>query len=569
MARRAKIVATLGPACSEVEQISRLIESGLDMARLNMSHGDHKAHLQLIKNVREASRLVGREVALLCDLQGPKIRVGKLDEPLKLEKGQQWAIIPEGSEPPSVEYDGVIPCTYAGLAKDAVPGCRVLFDDGYLQARAVGTEEGALIVNVEHGGLLKSNKGINLPDASVSAPSLTTKDQQDLFFGVKHDVDYIALSFVRSAKCILNVKYMLHRRKIYKPIIAKIERPEAIRNIDEIIEVVDGIMIARGDMAVEIGNHRVPSVQRQIIHKCRVKGKPVITATQMLESMIQNPSPTRAEASDVANAIWDGTDAVMLSGETSVGSDPVNAINTMGRIVEEAERNPRGARIEAESHSINSASMMAAARVAEQVEARWIIAMTVTGSSALALARFRPDIPVLGAARTMGGVRRMSLYWGITPRLFNYTIEEREDIEVEVVQWMRENSMLQVGEKIVVVRGGGQLVNHSTSSSIRVELVHDTRNFEEGVAQITEESVAGKGIITLDAARCVACGNCVNICPYGIWEAPVSHTRSVSINRDKVDHCSLDQECVRVCSGNAISISDAKDMHTFVENEEL
>ncbi|ABK43943.1 pyruvate kinase [Magnetococcus marinus MC-1] len=569
MARRAKIVATLGPACSSVEQITRLIEAGLDVARLNMSHGDHKAHLELIHNVREASRIAKREVALLCDLQGPKIRVGHLDEPLRLEKGQQWAIIPEGSHPPKLKCDGIIPCTYAGLAKDAVPGCRILFDDGYLQARAIGTEEGALLVNIEHGGLLKSHKGINMPDASISAPSLTTKDQQDLFFGVKHDVDYVALSFVRSAKCVQNVKFMLHRRKIYKPIIAKIERPEAIRNIDEIIKVVDGIMIARGDMAVEIGNHRVPSVQRQIIQKCRAKGKPVITATQMLESMIQNPSPTRAEASDVANAIWDGTDAVMLSAETSVGVDPINTVLTMGRIVEEAERNPRGPRLDAESHSISSASMMAAARVAEQVSARWIIALTVTGSSALSLARFRPEVPVLGAARTQGGVRRMNLYWGITPRLFNYSIEEREDIEPEVIQWMREQSMLQVGEKIVVVKGGGLLSNHSTSSSIRVDLVRDTRNIDEGVSQITQESVAGKGIITLDAARCVACGNCVNICPYGIWVAAASNTRSVSFNRDQVDNCSLDQECVRVCSSHAITITDAKDMHEWVEKEEL
>nr|CRH04623.1 putative Pyruvate kinase [Candidatus Magnetococcus massalia] len=569
MARKAKIVATLGPASSGTQEIRRLIDAGLDMARLNMSHGSHKDHLELIYNVRAASREAGREVAILADLQGPKIRVGKLVEPLELVNGQEWAIYPEGGTPPNLRCDGFIPTTYAGLVNDATPGCRVLFDDGYLQARAVGTEEGALLVRIEHGGKLKSHKGINLPDSRVSAPSVTSKDQMDLFFGVKHDVDYVALSFVRDAKCILNVKYMLHARKIFKPIIAKIERPEAISNIKEIIRVADGIMIARGDMAVEIGNHRVPSVQRRIINLCREMGKPVITATQMLESMIQNPTPTRAEASDVANAIWDGSDAVMLSGETSVGVNPIHAVQVMSSIVEEAERHPRAEREDPEADGIAGASMMAAARIAEQVEARWIIALTATGHSCWELARFRPSVPVMGAARTPGAVRRMSLYWGITPMQFDYAVEDKPDIENEVIHWMRENDLLQVGEKIVIVKGGGKLATHTTSSSIRVDMVQDTRHVEDEVHTIIEESIAGKGILSLDSSLCVACGNCVKICPHEIWTPANKGTQAVGINPAHVDSCTLDMECVRVCSTQAIKIITADAMAAQVEMEDI
>ncbi|OSM03998.1 putative pyruvate kinase [Magnetofaba australis IT-1] len=545
----------------------------MNAARINMSHGDHATHKQTIDNIRQASRETGQEVAILLDLQGPKIRVGNLDEPLQLRPGQRWLILPEAvlesNGAPSSFQDRIIPTTYAALVNDANAGDRVMFDDGKLLARAVEKVETGLVVAVEHGGLLKSHKGINLPDSDVSAPSLTAKDQKDLFFGIKHEVDYIALSFVRDDRCVKNVQYMLHERKLFIPIIAKIERPQAIENIDRIIRVADGVMVARGDMAVEVGNHRVPALQRDIIERCRRAGKLVVCATQMLESMISSPVPTRAEATDVANAVWDGADSVMLSAETSVGEYPIDTVATMSRIVEEAEATPRSAPIYPDNHSIGGAAMAASARMAEQVNAKWILSLTVSGNACWELAQFRPGSPVLGAARSVGAVRRMSLYWGVQPALFNYTREEHPEIEPIVMQFMRDKRLLDVGDKVVVTKGTSKLVTHGSSVSIRVEILKD--NFAEDTGkrggQINEESIAGKGLLSIDNGLCVSCGNCAAICPHEIWTNPREAQPAV-IDRARVDACSLDDECMRVCPTGAITLTKASDMALAVEIED-
>lgn len=299
--RRAKILATIGPSSNSIEMLEKMIRAGMNAARVNMSHGTYEAHEQSIKNIRQASKNVGQEIAILLDLQGPKIRVDKLPEPLELKDDEVWVIGPSHVKDEYPEYKQCfIPTIYKNLVKDAHVGARILFDDGLLEAEAIEKDREVLKIKMKVGGILKSNKGINLPYVKVSAPSFTEKDREDLLFGLKQGIDYVALSFVRTAEDILEVKALLHQMKIHVPIVSKIEKPEALDNIEEIIKVSDIIMIARGDMGVEVGNHLVPSIQKQMIKLCNSLGKPIITATQMLESMITNSRPTRAEASDVA-----------------------------------------------------------------------------------------------------------------------------------------------------------------------------------------------------------------------------------------------------------------------------
>jgi len=335
--RRAKIIATIGPSSNTIEMLEKMILAGMNAARINMSHGTYEAHEQSIKNIRQASKNVGKEVAILLDLQGPKIRVDKLPEPLTLQDGEIWVIGPSHVKDQYPEYaKNFIPTIYKNLVKDAHVGARILFDDGLLEAEAIEKDREVLKIKVKVGGLLKSNKGINLPYVKVSAPAFTDKDKEDLLFGLKQGIDYVALSFVRTAEDVLQVKSLLHSMKVQVPIVSKVEKPEALDNMESIVNVSDAIMIARGDMGVEVGNHLVPSIQKQMIKTCNSLGKPIITATQMLESMITNSRPTRAEASDVANAIWDGTDCVMLSGESANGAYPINAVTIMARICAEA-----------------------------------------------------------------------------------------------------------------------------------------------------------------------------------------------------------------------------------------
>lgn len=469
--RRAKIVATLGPKTSSVEMIKDLIFAGMNIARVNMSHGDHEAHRQVIGNIRTASQELGnREVAILLDLCGPKIRVENLKEPLNLVEGEKWLLAAPEHLKDSVEK--FIPSGYSEIAKDCAVGDRVLFDDGLLQAKVVDKKDKVLTIEIITGGPLKSHKGINLPDSNVSAPSFTEKDRKDLEFGLQNGIDFVALSFVRKKEDVEAVRSFMKERGHDLPIVSKIEKPEAVDSIDSIISVTDAVMVARGDMGVEIGNHLVPAIQKSIIRKCNEAGIPVITATQMLESMGSNPTPTRAEASDVANAIWDGTDAVMLSGETAVGQYPTETITMMGQIIEAAEETPKKRpSIDVLNLSDDTDSLMfGASLIAEKVGARRIVSMTSTGRTCGKLSSFRPRTFALGVTNSRRTARKMCLYWGISPFYMKPAQGMKESIhlEYEILRVIKEKLSLMPGDKIILTRGEGALFRAGESNSLRV-----------------------------------------------------------------------------------------------------
>jgi pyruvate kinase len=472
--RKAKILATLGPSSDTPELIKKLMLEGMNVVRLNMSHGDHDFHADMIKKIRSVCNDLNKEVGILMDLQGPKIRVDKLPAPLNLSKAQKWAIgiLKDKSEEYKKNY---IPTVYPNLVNDCKVGERVLFDDGLLEGIIVEKKEKVIVIEVTYGGILKSNKGINLPDTNISAPSFSDKDKNDLLFGLKNGIDFVALSFVRTAKDILDVKKLLHKYRKNIPVVAKIEKPEAIQNIDEIIEATDIILIARGDMAVELGNHLVPQVQKKIISKCNLRGKPVITATQMLESMIENKSPTRAEANDVANAVWDGSDILMLSGETASGKYPIEAVRMMTKIILEAEKSPKEKPLvrSMKIGSLSSTLQVAASLISEKIQAKWIITLTQSGNSAIKMSRFRPQSGVLAVTRSLNVLRKMTILWGITPYLFEGKDENFEELEFKMLDKLKGEKLIVEGEKVVITRGDGSMFNRSLSNTIRVEIINN------------------------------------------------------------------------------------------------
>jgi pyruvate kinase len=557
--RRAKIIATIGPSSNTIEMLEKMIKAGMNAARVNMSHGTYEAHEQSIKNIRQASKNVGKEIAILLDLQGPKIRVDKLPEPLQLNDGEVWVIGPSHVKEQYPEYvKCFIPTIYKNLVKDAHVGARILFDDGLLEAEAIEKDREVLKIKIIVGGTLKSNKGINLPYVKVSAPSFTDKDREDLMFGLKQGVDYVALSFVRTAEDVLQVKSLLHQMRVQIPIVSKVEKPEALDNMESIIQVSDAIMIARGDMGVEVGNHLVPSIQKRMIKACNELGKPIITATQMLESMITNSRPTRAEASDVANAIWDGTDCVMLSGETASGKYPVDAITIMGQIVEEAEKKPteRPLLRHMDISSVTASVQVAASIVAEKLHARWIISITEGGNSCLKMTRFRPKTHVLGVTNSLNVIRKLSLYWGVTPYYFN--IHEDSDLtklEILMLEKLKEQEMLQLGDKVVVTVGDGKFFRQGTTNSIRVETIKDLPRALKNTDQDSIQEVSfDRGKLLLDTSICASCQACINVCPFEIWTTSLEHNHETRINGANVHQCTLDMQCVEVCPTGAIEI---------------
>jgi len=557
--RRAKIIATIGPSSNSVEMLEKMILSGMNAARINMSHGTYEGHEASIKNIRLASKKTGREIAILLDLQGPKIRVDKLPEPLELKDDEVWVIGPSDVKNNYPEYSTkFIPTIYKKLVSDAHVGARILFDDGLLEAEAIEKDREVLKIKVKVGGILKSNKGINLPYVKVSAPSFTDKDREDLLFGLKQGVDYVALSFVRTADDILQVKSLLHQMKVQVPIISKVEKPEALDNMDEIIQASDAIMIARGDMGVEVGNHLVPSIQKEMIRKCNESGKPVITATQMLESMITNSRPTRAEASDVANAIWDGTDVVMLSGETASGKYPLEAIQIMGQIIEEAEKRPseRPLLRHMEITSVTASVQVAASIVAEKVNARWIISITEGGNSCLKMTRFRPKTKVLGVTNSLQVIRKLSLYWGISPYYFN--IHEDSDLTKlghMMIEKLKEDHLVDNGDKLVVTVGDGKFFKHGTTNSIRVETIKDVPRDARNTHQDSIQEVSfDKGKLLLDTTICASCQECISVCPFGIWKIDSDRNNETHIDAQKAHQCTLDEACVEACPTGAIEI---------------
>ena len=418
--RRTKIVCTLGPASSTKEQIQALVEAGMNCARLNFSHGDHETHAKTARLVRETAREARWPMAILADMQGPKMRIGKFaNGPIQLVPGAHFALTTDDVE----GTQEIVSVTEDSLAADLQPGNTVALDDGMIRLRVDRVEGSTVHTIVEDGGALSNHKGLNLPGVAIKGPALTEKDRLDLPFAVSElDADYVALSFVRSAEDVMEAKALAGD----VPVIAKIERPEALEALSEILDVADGIMIARGDLGVELGAEKVPLVQKRIIRETNARGKVVITATQMLDSMIRNPRPTRAEAADVANAVMDGTDAVMLSGETAAGRYPTQAVTMMDAIIREVESDyiEDLARTFSELQNVgdedwpfSNAAARAAAVLTRHLPLKAIVVFTQDGRSAGLLAEHRPRAPILAVTSDLRVARRLALEWGVIPRI--------------------------------------------------------------------------------------------------------------------------------------------------------
>lgn len=454
--RRNKIVATIGPASSSREMLLALMEAGADVFRLNFSHGEHAELAAVVAFIREISRDRRRAVAILGDLQGPKIRTGRIrDNAMTLIGGEAIIITTDDI----LGGDGIISTTYEALPRDVRSGDRILLDDGLLELQVETTVGIEVHCRVLVGGVLKSRKGMNLPGVAVSVPALTEKDLVDLDFCIKQELDYLALSFVRCAADILQLKELLYKRRSDMRVIAKIEKPEAVENFAAILEVADGIMVARGDLGVELSPEKVPLIQKHIIRQCNLAGKPVITATQMLESMINSPRPTRAETSDVANAILDGTDAVMLSAETAAGNYPCEAVAMMVRVAEDVEADPQLKEqvflslSEAGGYRrLPEAISQAACRVAESVGAAAILAFTQTGSTVALVAKHRPRVPVYAVTPSQAVRRRMALYGGV--RSIRVDIEGDTEAQIRSVETaVLAAGVLQKGDVVVITMG--------------------------------------------------------------------------------------------------------------------
>jgi pyruvate kinase len=456
--RRAKIVCTLGPASTSQEMLEKLLDAGMDVARLNFSHGTHADHQGVLDRLRAASLKVRKAVGVLGDLQGPKIRTGKLEKgAVELIEGKEISITTDETVLGTQE---LVSTTYPHLASDVNVGDRILLDDGLLELKVLATDKKSLIrTEVVHGGTLKNNKGINLPGVALKADALTAKDREDLIFGLKAGVDMVALSFVRTPNDIDMCRQAMQEAGRVVPIIAKLEKPEAIARLDSILEKTDGVMVARGDLGVEIPPEEVPAIQKDIIRRANQRGLPVIVATQMLNSMIEHPRPTRAEASDVANAVMDNTDAVMLSGETASGDYPVESVQMMSRIVEAAESAMRQSfprigsgepiRIPAEFPDVTCG---VACRAAREAGCSLIVAFTLTGNTARLVSRYRPTVPIIAFSPNQEVRRRLSLLWGVMPRVLE-PVQESEEMVRRVEEELLARGLAKRGERIVIVFG--------------------------------------------------------------------------------------------------------------------
>jgi pyruvate kinase len=468
--RRNKIVATVGPASCSKEMLLALMEAGADVFRLNFSHGQHDALTETVALIRQISRNRRRAVAILGDLQGPKIRTGMMrGDVMTLTSGERVVI----TTADVLGEDGVIPTTYKSLPQDVSDGDRILLDDGLLELQVEKISGEQVHCRVLVGGQLKNRKGMNLPGVAVSAPALTEKDLADLDFCIEQELDYLALSFVRTAAEVIELKKLLAQRGASIQVIAKIEKPEAVEAFTEILAAADGIMVARGDLGVEINSEKVPLIQKHIIRQCNLAGKPVITATQMLESMVNNPRPTRAETSDVANAILDGTDAVMLSAETASGDYPCEAVEMMVRVAVDVERDPQlkeqffhPLSEQNSTPSLTESIGQAACRVAVNVGAAAILAFTQTGSTAALVAKYRPPMPVYAVTPTLAVRRRMALYAGV--RSIRVDIEGDTEAQIRSVDAaVLEAGVLSKGD-IVVITMGSPLSDPGTTNLLKV-----------------------------------------------------------------------------------------------------
>ncbi len=449
--RRTKIVATIGPASSSPDMIRQLIEAGMDVARLNFSHGKYDDHAQVIRSLRKISDELNRPVTIFQDLQGPKIRVGQLPGgKLEIVAGEIVTLLPQ--EEYSSGRPG-IPIDYPYVAEEARPGMQVLLADGLFELEVTEIKGKDVLCRVIEGGCLTDHKGVNFPNLNLRLPSLTEKDIRDLEFGLSQDIDWVSLSFVRSAEDVISLRNLIKEKGFQKPIIAKIEKPQAIEHLEEIVKEVQDIMVARGDLGVEMSPDKVPMIQKRIIELCNRSGKTVITATQMLESMISEPRPTRAEASDVANAIIDGTDAIMLSGETAMGKYPVKAVEMMVRIALDVE-----SRIEFKTYPpAGQSDIIALSRAANQIEdvvkPVCIVDLTTTGRSAQFIAAERPGSPVFAFTAHIRVYHMLNLLWGIRPILIDDHPDTFEEMVVIAEKNLLQRNLAKPGDKILLLGG--------------------------------------------------------------------------------------------------------------------
>ncbi|HEX6308182.1 MAG TPA: pyruvate kinase [Longimicrobiales bacterium] len=469
---RTKIVATIGPATAERDKVHALAELGVDVVRLNFAHGTHEGHGRVIQWVREASAAVGKPMAILADLGGPKIRTGILAAPVDLNERKQVVLAPEDIARPEE-----IPTTYAALAEDVRPGNRILLDDGLMELRVLGVESPRVICRVIRGGLLHDHKGMNLPGVHVSAPALTEKDIEDLEFAVAQDVDYIGLSFVQNPDDIRRLRERIPGTTL---IVAKIEKDTALENLESILALTDAVMVARGDLGVELPFEQVPIAQKRIIQLANLHGRPVITATQMLESMIEYPRPTRAEASDVANALFDGTDAVMLSGETAAGKYPFLAVEAMVRIAGEIERTsafeegpkydvPMLHRLRIGATPTEHAIAAATVEAVRLLGAPAVVTFTTTGGTTRLVSSYRPPVPILGVTDQSRTWRQLSLVWGVEPVMCTTEVSY-EGMLAAARDYLLNTRIAKPGQRIAVTAGIPFHVR-GTTNMLRIEVL--------------------------------------------------------------------------------------------------
>lgn len=570
--RRAKIVATIGPASSDLKTIEDLIQAGVNVFRFNFSHGSHEDHKKRFELVQQASLNTGKTVAVLQDLQGPKLRVGKFKGgSIELTQGEEVVLYLETDRQKTASSSihgtlKAIPYNYEKLSTEINVGHRILLDDGNLELVVTKLDKNQIFAQVVFGGTLKDHKGMNFPDTRISIEAFTEKDKADLLFGLRLGFDYVALSFVRSAHDVRTIQRFMHAHKKNIPVVAKIEKAEAISNLVDILEVTNAVMVARGDLAVEIGTAKVPTLQKQIIKQCKLKGIPVITATQMLESMIGSPRPTRAEASDVANAVLDGTDALMLSAESASGKFPILAVSTMHNIILETEYRNQNILLGPQSWlsegAVNQRSSdaleHAASQIAGWMDARAIACVTHTGRSARSISKYRPKVPIFAITDSEITQRRLSLVWGVQALL----IDRRDDLEnlmANVERLMVEHGAAQVGDQFILTAGWPPL-KHGTTNLIEVITVR-TQAQKEAVQdpqkpkQKSDENIQGyrtrEGQFILDRNLCIQCLGCVEVCPNDIYGVS---GRNVYIKESNCKTCTFDDACMEICPTGAIEI---------------
>ncbi len=553
--RLTKIVATVGPASAQPEVLEQLIRAGADVFRLNSAHATVDEHAQRIADIRAAAEKVGRPVAVLVDLAGPKMRVGQVQE------GQ--VTLATGSVVELAPGDGVgtaqrLTTTYEGLLDDVEPGSRILLDDGLIELVVTEKRSGSVLCQVTAGGRLLSHKGINLPGADISTPTITEQDRSVIDWALRQDIDLLGISFVRRAEDVRLVRTILHEHQSPIRVIAKIEKPEAVAELDSIVELADGVMVARGDLGVEMPLEEVPLLQKQIISLCRERHKPVITATQMLESMMTRPRPTRAEVTDIANAILDGTDAVMLSGETAVGRYPVAAVAVMDRVARQTEKylaeNPPAAR-RADydpSRPVASALSEGAYHIVQWLRPKVVAVSSASGDTALLLAKERMSIPIVGVSADPRAVARMCLYYGVRP-LRAERLASLDDLfglaeEVAVADGLAER-----GDEVLLVAGDPFGVSGTTNT---LQVRRFRRSAEPAKAEVRRwEQVRPEGVFCyrIRPESCICCGICVSRCPAGIW---VLEGGVATVVEARLSACVLERTCERDCPTGAISIRE-------------